>query len=42
MITKEYTNEIFACHGKGEGNYSLDNYESALEDAQIETDRIIY
>ena len=38
---KEETNEVFRCYD-GFGCYSLDNYDNAYVDAQIQEDRIIY
>ena len=38
---KEETNEVLRCYD-GFGCYSLDNYDNAYVDAQIQEDRIIY
>lgn len=38
---REDTNEVFRCY-EGFGCYSLDNYDEAYADAQIQKDRIIY
>ena len=38
---REETNEVFRCYD-GFGCYSLDNYDNAYVDAQIQEDRIIY
>ena len=38
---KEDTNEVLRCYD-GFGCYSLDNYDNAYVDAQIQEDRIIY
>ena len=38
---REDTNEVFGCYD-GFGYYSLDNYDNAHVDAQIQEDRIIY
>lgn len=38
---REDTNEIIKCYD-GFGCYSLDNYDKAYEDAQIQEDRFIY
>ena len=38
---REDTSEIFKCFD-GLGCYSLDNYDKAYKDAQIQEDRIIY
>ena len=38
---REDTNEIFKCYDEF-GCYSLNNYNKAYEDAQIQEDRIIY
>ena len=37
---REETNEVFRCYD-GFGCYSLDNYDNAYVDAQIQEDRII-
>lgn len=38
---REDTNEVFRCYD-GFGCYSLENYDNAYVDAQIQEDRIIY
>lgn len=38
---REDTNEVFRCY-EGFGCYSLDNYDKAYADAQIQEDRIVY
>ena len=38
---REETNEVLRCYD-GFGCYSLDNYDNAYVDAQIQEDRIIY
>ena len=38
---KEETNEVLRCYD-GFGCYSLENYDNAYVDAQIQEDRIIY
>ena len=38
---KEDTNEVLRCYD-GFGCYSLENYDNAYVDAQIQEDRIIY
>ena len=38
---REETNEVFRCYD-GFGCYSLENYDNAYVDAQIQEDRIIY
>ena len=38
---REDTNEVLRCYD-GFGCYSLDNYDNAYVDAQIQEDRIIY
>ena len=38
---KEETNEVFRCYD-GFGCYSLENYDNAYVDVQIQEDRIIY
>ena len=38
---REETNEVFRCYD-GLECYSLDNYDNAYVDAQIQEDRIIY
>ena len=38
---REDTNEVLRCY-EGFGCYSLENYDNAYVDAQIQEDRIIY
>ena len=38
---REDTNEVFICYDRF-GCYSLENYDNAYVDAQIQEDRIIY
>ena len=41
IAQREDTGDTFTCYD-GFGCYSLDNYDAAYEDAQIQEDRIIY